>query len=81
LQEIRKLCDEVHRRSYAIITLPQELFQKFIATREIFKEFCALEENTKNSIHIYSGRDVGYNNIPKVKEFFQVSVITEIIKI
>ena len=58
-----------------MITLPQELFQKFIAAREIFNEFCALEETIKNSIHIYPGRDVGYNNIPNVKEFFQVSQI------
>jgi isopenicillin N synthase-like dioxygenase len=76
-REIRKLCDEVHRRSYAVITLPQELFQKFIAAREIFKEFCALEESVKNSIHIYPGRDVGYNNIPNVKEFFQMRRVAE----
>jgi hypothetical protein len=52
--------------------LPEELFQKFILAREIFKQFCALDESAKRSIAILPGRDVGYNHIPNVKEFFQV---------
>lgn len=46
--------------------------QIFHETHKVQKEFFSLEENEKQKVAITIGRDVGYKNIPDVKEFFQV---------
>ena len=47
----------------------------FKKTQKVQKEFFDLKTSEKNEIAIIQGRDVGYNHINNIKEFFQVKII------
>lgn len=72
LQTIQTFCDQMHSKSYVILTLPETMARVFHETHKIQKEFFSTDENEKQKVAIPMSRDIGYKNIPNVKEFFQM---------